>query len=133
MSYENFKKNFEEKNQSKGLGDTIKKVTSALGIDKAVKYIFDKAGRDCGCDARQELLNKKFKYDTPKCLEEEEYNYLKDNLYVFKKRNIINPDEQRQLIKIYNRVFKRQKKMSQCSTCVKSLVTELLILLKTYE
>ena len=132
MTYEKFKKNFEEKNP-RGLGDTIKKVTSALGIDKAVKYIFDKAGRDCGCDARQEVLNTKFKYDVPKCLEEDEYNYLKDNLVKFKQRNVVSGDEQKQLLKIYNRVFKRQKTMSQCATCVQSLVTELLILLKTYE
>jgi len=133
MSYENFKKNYEEKNQSTGLGDTIKKVTSALGIDKAVKYIFDKAGRDCGCDARQEMLNQKFKYDVPKCLEEDEYNYLKENLLKFKQRNVISGQEQKQLIKIYNRVFKRQKKMSSCASCVQSLVTELIILFKTYE
>ena len=133
MSYENFKKNYKEKNQSTGLGDTIKKVTSALGIDKAVKYIFDKAGRDCGCDARQEMLNQKFKYDVPKCLEEDEYNYLKENLLKFKQRNVVSGQEQKQLIKIYNRVFKRQKKMSSCASCVQSLVTELIILFKTYE
>ena len=40
---------------------------------------------------------------------------------------------QKKILEIYNRVFKRQKKMSQCATCVQSLVTELLILLKTYE
>ena len=117
MTYEKFRKNFEEKNP-RGLGDTIKKVTSALGIDKAVKYIFDKAGRDCGGDARQEVLNTKFKYDVPKCLEEDEYNYLKDNLVKFKQRNVVSGDEQKQLLKIYNRVFKRQKTMSQCAPCV---------------
>jgi hypothetical protein len=33
--------------KSKGLGDTIAKITEATGIDKAVKFI---AGEDCGCD-----------------------------------------------------------------------------------
>ena len=43
--------------ESKGLGDTIEKITKATGIDKLVKFI---AGEDCGCDERQEILNKKF-------------------------------------------------------------------------
>ena len=44
---------------SKGLGDTIEKVTEATGIKKVVKWL---AGEDCGCDARKEKLNKLFKY-----------------------------------------------------------------------
>ena len=43
--------------KSKGLGDTIAKVTKATGIDKVVKAI---AGDDCGCAERQEKLIKCF-------------------------------------------------------------------------
>ena len=49
------KKKKPTKKKSKGLGDTIAKVTKATGIDKAVKFI---AGADCGCDERKEKLNK---------------------------------------------------------------------------
>ena len=46
-------------NKSKGLGDTIEKFTSSTGIKSLTKSIF---GEDCGCDARQDYLNKKFPY-----------------------------------------------------------------------
>ena len=42
--------------KSKGLGDTIAKITKATGIKAVVKFI---AGDDGGCDERQEYLNKK--------------------------------------------------------------------------
>tara|TARA_R110002050_G_C8531844_1_gene478707 strand:- start:67 stop:231 length:165 start_codon:yes stop_codon:yes gene_type:complete len=44
--------------ESKGLGDTIAKITKATGIDKVVEAIVE----DCGCEARQERLNKLFPY-----------------------------------------------------------------------
>jgi hypothetical protein len=40
--------------KSKGLGDTIAKVTKATGIEAVVKKV---AGEDCGCKQRQEKLN----------------------------------------------------------------------------
>ncbi len=58
------------KNKSKGLGDTIEKVTKATGIDKVVKFV---AGEDCGCEERKEYLNKKFSYPVKKCFTEEQY------------------------------------------------------------
>jgi len=41
--------------KSKGLGDTIAKVTKATGLDKL-------ATDDCGCKKRQKKLNKIFPY-----------------------------------------------------------------------
>lgn len=38
-----------------GLGDTVAKITKAVGIDKLV-------GDDCGCDKRQKKLNELFPY-----------------------------------------------------------------------
>ncbi len=49
--------------KSKGLGDTIAKITEATGIDKLVKFV---AGEDCGCDERKEeyeVLKKKTELD----------------------------------------------------------------------
>lgn len=48
-----------ENEKSKGLGDTIAKVTHATGIDKLVHKV---VGEDCGCKKRQEKLNVKFPY-----------------------------------------------------------------------
>tara|TARA_R100001510_G_scaffold57795_1_gene67954 strand:+ start:4430 stop:4603 length:174 start_codon:yes stop_codon:yes gene_type:complete len=49
--------------QDEGLGDTIERITTKTGIKKAVDYVSEKTGRDCGCQARKEMLNKKFKYN----------------------------------------------------------------------
>jgi len=111
--------------KSKGLGDTIAKITEATGIKKAVKFI---AGDDCGCDERQELLNKLFPYgDNPECLTESEYEYL--TIY-FKKY----PDQTKgtrpkevlkELYKINNRVYRQNKKPSSCASCVRTVLQQL--------
>ena len=44
---------------SKGLGDTIEKITEATGIKKTVKKI---SGDDCGCNKRKKQLNKILPY-----------------------------------------------------------------------
>lgn len=44
--------------QSRGLGDTIEKITHSTGIAKLVKAAIP----DCGCDKRQEWLNKMVPY-----------------------------------------------------------------------
>lgn len=46
------------KMESKGLGDTVEKITKATGI----KSLFEKLHGDCGCEKRKEKLNKKFPY-----------------------------------------------------------------------
>lgn len=49
---------------SKGLGDTIAKVTKALGIDVAAEKVAKAAGKeDCGCKRRQEKLNELIPYN----------------------------------------------------------------------
>lgn len=47
--------------QSKGLGDDIKKITRATGLDQLAKQIARILDEDCGCDARQEWLNEQTK------------------------------------------------------------------------
>ena len=44
-------------NRSKGLGDTIEKVTTATGIKKAVTTVSKAIGKDCGCKKRKEQAN----------------------------------------------------------------------------
>lgn len=45
------------KSPSKGLGDTIEKITTATGIKKVVDTISNVTGKDCGCNKRKEKLN----------------------------------------------------------------------------
>ena len=56
---------FDPKQESKGLGDTIAKFTHATGIDKAVETVVKMAGKeDCGCNKRRKTLNELFPYTT---------------------------------------------------------------------
>jgi hypothetical protein len=59
--------------QSRGLGDDIKKITSATGLDQLAKRIAQILDEDCGCDDRAEWLNEKTR-----------------NWPIYKKRNINN-------------------------------------------
>jgi hypothetical protein len=49
--------------KSKGLGDTIDKITTTIGIKKVVYNVSKAMGKeDCGCNKRREALNKVFPY-----------------------------------------------------------------------
>ena len=52
-----------ENKKSKGLGDTIAKITKATGIKKVVEKISEATGKDCGCGKRQDTLNRLFPYN----------------------------------------------------------------------
>lgn len=116
--------------KSKGLGDSIEKITKATGIKQATDWIFDKLGADCGCDARKEKLNKMFPYKV-ECLNEEEYIYLK--VFFSRNKSVVNNNEQLQLLAIHNRVFNTNKKKSNCGSCVKDLVNTMRKLYNEYE
>ena len=49
--------------KSKGLGDTITKITKLTGIKKDVDTVAQATGKDCGCDKRKDTLNRMFPYD----------------------------------------------------------------------
>jgi hypothetical protein len=53
-------------NKSKGLGDTIEKITTATGVKAVVEKVAKAAGKDCGCSARRDALNRAFPYDKNK-------------------------------------------------------------------
>ena len=49
--------------KSKGLGDTIAKLTHVTKLDKVAKGVAKSLGKeDCGCSRRQDKLNKLFPY-----------------------------------------------------------------------
>lgn len=51
-------------NKSRGLGDTIEKITTATGIKHIVNKISDATGEPCGCPERRDALNRIFPYKT---------------------------------------------------------------------
>jgi len=105
--------------KSKGLGDTIEKITTATGIKKLVEL----SGFDCGCDKRKETLNKLFPYAKPNCLIETDYNYLTELFKVVLNQLTIN--QQYELIAIYQRVFNKKLEQSNCASCWRDRVNEL--------
>jgi len=117
-AYKDWKANQEK--ASEGLGDTIAKVTEATGIKKAVKFI---AGEDCGCDERQERLNRIFKYNKPECLNEDEYKYIAT--WIENGNDKLNSKQLKEMNVIYNRVFKKKFRCQKCSAprMMKELIT----------
>ena len=108
------------KKKSKGLGDSVEKVTEATGIKKAVKFMF---GKDCKCDERKEKLNKWFPYNKVECLTHKEYKYL-DEIFT-RNKSVVSAEEQNEMLIISNRVFNQNKKKSNCSSCVRTMINNL--------
>lgn len=48
--------------ESKGLGDTVEKVTKVTGIKTIVDRVSEGLNIPCGCEARKNRLNKMFPY-----------------------------------------------------------------------
>jgi hypothetical protein len=113
------------------LGDDIKKVTHALGIDKAVEVVADALGiDDCGCDKRQETLNKLFpRNKNVEWLTDEEYSFLKS---LVGKRGW-KFEERKQLTNIYNLTFNKTNKVTSCGSCLTDMVRQLAPLVTAYE
>ena len=57
----NYKSNYMEK--SKGLGDTIQKITKVTGIKKGVDKISEVTKKPCNCGKRKYTLNRLFPYN----------------------------------------------------------------------
>ena len=49
--------------KSRGLGDTIEKITTATGIKKVVDTVSKAKGKPCGCSERRYSLNRQFPYN----------------------------------------------------------------------
>lgn len=106
----------------KGLGDTIAKITKKTGIKKIVEVFSKVTGLDCGCDKRQEKWNKLFPYKI-NCLSEIQYK----NLDLFFKENpsVVNFNNQKILLEIYNSVFNKRQAMTTCSSCWRNILNDL--------
>ena len=105
--------------KSKGIVDTISKITKATGIDKVAKKIL---GEDCGCDERKKKLNQMFPYARP---------FTEDELSIYEsvlprlKGGTITREDQATLVRLYNKVFNANKKPSSCSSCVQQTLAKL--------
>lgn len=118
--------------KAKGLGDTIEQITEATGIKKAVELFSEITGIDCGCEERKEKLNKLISYRKKvNCLNESDYNYLKD---IFEqKANRLTPKQQFKLMEIYKNVFEVQLEQTSCDSCWRTTMSELRKVYDTYQ
>ena len=114
--------------KSVGLGDTVEKVLEATGIAKVAKFIM---GEDCGCDERKEKLNAIFPYRKPECLTEAEFNYLTEIELATK--NTFRPSEVTRVREIYSRVMKVRLEPSNCASCFKEIVLNLVKVYESYD
>ena len=103
--------------KAKGLGDTVEQVLEATGIAKIAKWVL---GEDCGCEERKRKLNDLYPYYKPKCLTEDEFTYL--DKYYTDNKNVVQPEVQTDVLKIYNRVFHQKASLTSCSSCYKKTV-----------
>jgi hypothetical protein len=117
-AYKKWKENRET--ASEGVGDTLEKVFEATGISDVVKFI---AGEDCGCAERKAKLNKLLPFTNPECFTEEEYIWLTE--FFQNRRSAIDRNTQRQLVDIYNRVFRRKQRLTTCSSCIRQVYNDL--------
>jgi hypothetical protein len=49
--------------KSRGLGDSVEKLTKATGIKKVVDTVSKVTGKPCGCGQRRDNLNRMFPYN----------------------------------------------------------------------
>lgn len=111
------------KRKSKGLGDTIEKITEATGIKAGVEALSKALDWDCGCDERKEKLNKIFPYKKANCLAEEDYTYLTD--FFQANHNTLSLAIQRDLQRIYLAVFNSPFQDSSCPSCWRDMIGQL--------
>lgn len=111
---------------SRGLGDSIEKITEATGIKKIVHNIF---GDECGCEARKELLNRIFPYKF-ECLTEDEFKSLENFDW---RDDRITMEDKIILLKIYNRVFNQNFGMTTCNSCWVKYISDLKKLYNVYK
>jgi DNA polymerase III alpha subunit len=120
-----------KKQPSKGLGDTIEKITEATGIKKAVEVFAKATGLDCGCEERKNKLNNLIPYRKKvNCLNESDYNQLTE--FLKPNKGSLTPNEQWAIAGIYERVFNVKLESSNCSSCWREVIGELRRVYDTY-
>lgn len=109
--------------KSRGLGDDIAKITKATGIKAVVDKVSEVTGVPCGCDERQEKLNKWF----PKrgSLTQDEHEFLEYFFDNYNGTKLKDARERDVLYSIYNRVNKANEQPTSCSPCLKRIVENL--------
>ncbi len=138
--YNNKRLKHRKMSKSKGLGDTVEKLTKATGIKKLVDFISGE--KDCGCEERKEMLNKLWKYKyKPECLTEDQ---IKDYRKFIDTREIkltgaggaigkLSNKEFGFVLDFFSVVFNRERLKLSCRSCsgTSKILTQMIYKLDT--
>ena len=111
------------KKKSKGLGDTIAKITKATGIDKVAKAVL---GDDCGCEERRKKLNQMFpNFKNIRQFTEDEMKIYDEVIPAVDKKGMLTPAERGIVSALYVGVFGVNPEWKSCSPCNKQIMNNL--------
>ena len=117
-----------------GLGDVVESITKATGIKAIVDKVSGALGFDCGCDERKDKLNKIKLFSKKRvinCPTKDELIDLKESLDGL--GGSISRNQQVKIISYYNSIFQTNQKVTSCSSCIKRILDELRLYIKTIE
>ena len=101
--------------KSKGIGDDIAKLTSAMGIDKLAKKVL---GEDCGCEERKKKLNQLFPhFKNIRQFTEDELKIYDEVIPLIEKQGRITREQKTIVNTLYRSVFGNNPKWSNCASC----------------
>jgi hypothetical protein len=109
--------------KSKGIGDTIEKVTKATRIKAVVDIISEVTGIDCGCDARKEKLNKLWSYKKVECINEKDMEYL--NSFFERNHYQLTIKQQTEIKAIYKNIFNISLEDTSCASCWRDYIGQI--------
>lgn len=110
------------KTKSKGLGDTIDKVTEATGIKAVVKAV---AGDDCGCDERREKLNNLFPYMSEHRMDERQKTIWTTVLVPGRRRGYLTAVEAQALRALFLDFGVTKPNWNRCGSCATKALDEM--------
>ena len=105
--------------KSKGLGDTVEKLTEASGIKKVVEAITD----DCGCQARKEKWNKLFAYG--KVMTKEQKVVWEEQVKQQWGKGVLNAEAQKAANNLYREIYRLKARFTRCGGCLKERLQKL--------
>jgi len=111
------------KEKSKGLGDTIAKITKATGIDKLAKKVL---GDECGCEERRKKLNQMFpNFKNIRQFTEDEMKIYDEVVPIATKNGVLTRAEQSIVSALYVGVFGVNPEWKSCGPCNKQIMNNL--------
>jgi len=110
--------------RSKGIGDDIAKLTSAIGIDKLAKKVL---GEDCNkCEERRKKLNQLFPhFKNIRQFTEDELKIYDEVVLPIEKRGHLTREEKTIVNALYKGVFGNNPQWKSCSPCNKRIMDNL--------